>query len=77
MRRATLLGRLLEDNVKELSYPVLPAMLSARECYQHAGIRGWKALDVAARAEVLRLAVAISAPSVPFPPIDPEVLATE
>jgi len=45
-----------------LSFPVLPVMISARECYQHAGLRGWKALDNAAREEVYRLALAIASP---------------
>lgn len=39
VRRATLLGRLVDDNAKSLTIPALPVMLSARECYQHAGLR--------------------------------------
>ena len=67
VRRSTLLGRLLEDNAKQLSLPVLPIMLSARECYQHAGLRGWKALDSAAREEVFKLSFAAISPP-PRPP---------
>ena len=62
VRRSTLLGRLVEDNAKQLSIPLLPTMISARECYQHAGVKGWKALDNAAREEVYRLALAIASP---------------
>jgi chromosome partitioning protein len=62
VRRSTLFGRLVDDNAKQLSIPVLPVMISARECYQHAGLRGWKALDNAAREEVFRLALAIASP---------------
>lgn len=66
VRRFTILGRLLEENAKQLTLPVLPSMLSARECYQHAGLRGWKALDSAAREEVYKLSFsAISPPPRP------------
>jgi hypothetical protein len=34
-------------------------MLSYRECFQHAIAHGWKALDPAAREEVLQLALAV------------------
>ena len=66
VRRATVLGRLLEDNAKQLSFPPLPIMLSARECYQHAGLSGWKALDSAAREEVLKLTFSAISPPVPL-----------
>jgi cellulose biosynthesis protein BcsQ len=70
VRRATLLGRLVnEETAKQFSVPVLQTMLSARECYQHAGVRGWKALDSAAREEVFRLTLAVMAPGVPVLPI--------
>lgn len=62
VRRSTLLGRLVDDNAKQLTFPVLPTMLSAKECYQHAGVRGWKALDSAAREEVYRLTLAVISP---------------
>jgi cellulose biosynthesis protein BcsQ len=58
-RKTTILGRLVEDNAKQLSAPVLPVMLSFRECYAHALGQGWKALDSYAREEVLQFAVAI------------------
>jgi chromosome partitioning protein len=71
VKRNTLLGRVLDDNAKQLSAPVLPNMLSARECYQHAGIRGWKALDGAAREEVFRLTLAVTTSPIPGIPVPP------
>jgi chromosome partitioning protein len=62
VRRSTLLGRLLDDNAKQLNIPLLPTVISSRECYQHAGLRGWKALDSAAREEIYRLALAVTSP---------------
>lgn len=59
VRKATVLGRLVEESAKQISVPALPATLSGRECYQHAVAQGWKALDGAAREEVLQLAVAL------------------
>jgi cellulose biosynthesis protein BcsQ len=67
VRHNTLLGRLLADNARQLTLPMLPSMLSARECYQHAGLRGWKALDNAAREEVFKLTLSIMSPP-PLPP---------
>jgi len=61
VRKGTVLGRLVEDSAKQISVPALTPMLSARECYQHAVGRGWKALDNAARTEVLELTVALLA----------------
>ena len=59
VRKATVLGRLVDESAKQLSVPVLSVTLSARECYQHAVAQGWKALDGAARQEVLQLIVAL------------------
>ncbi len=59
VRKSTVLGRLVEESAKEVSAPTLPVMLSARECYQHALAQGWKALDAAAREEVLQLTIAL------------------
>jgi len=36
VRAYTILGRLVEESAKGLGAPMLPIMLSARECYQHA-----------------------------------------
>lgn len=59
VRKTTVLGRLIEESAKHMSAPALPMTLSARECYQHAIGQGWKALDSAAREEVLQLVVAV------------------
>jgi chromosome partitioning protein len=59
VRKATVLGRLIEESAKQVSVPALSVTLSARECYQHAVAQGWKALDSAARQEVLQLIVAL------------------
>ena len=59
VRKATVLGRLIDESAKQMSAPALPVTLSARECYQHAIGQGWKALDSAAREEVLQFAVAL------------------
>lgn len=59
VRRATVLGRLVDESAKQVSVPSLPVMLSDRECYKHAIAQGWKALDHAAREEVLQFAVAL------------------
>jgi hypothetical protein len=58
------LGRLVDESAKQVSVPALSVTLSARECYQHAVAQGWKALDRAAREEVLQLIVALLSPSV-------------
>jgi chromosome partitioning protein len=59
VRKTTVLGRLVDESAKQLSVPVLSVTLSARECYQHAVAQGWRALDGAARQEVLQLIVAL------------------
>lgn len=60
VRKGTVLGRLVAESAKQVSVPALKAMLSYRECYQHAIGQGWKALDGAAREEVLQLALAVT-----------------
>lgn len=59
VRKTTVLGRLIDESAKQVSAPSLPVSLSARECYQHSVAQGWKALDSAAREEVLQLTVAL------------------
>ena len=62
VRKATVLGRLIDESAKQVSVPALAVTLSGRECYQHAVAQGWKALDSAARQEVLQLIVALLSP---------------
>ena len=59
VRQTTRLGRLVEESAKQMSVPALPVTVSARECYQHAVGQGWRALDSAAREEVLQFTVAL------------------
>jgi hypothetical protein len=59
VRKATVLGRLVDESAKQVSVPALQVTLSYRECYIHAIAQGWKALDGAPREEVLQLAVAL------------------
>jgi cellulose biosynthesis protein BcsQ len=59
VRRTTVLGRVLEETAKQIPVPMLPTVLSSRECYQHFVWQGWKALDGAAREEVLQLTIAV------------------
>ncbi|MEJ7605791.1 MAG: ParA family protein [Bryobacteraceae bacterium] len=59
VRKTTILGRLIDESAKQINVPVLPVTISSRECYQHVLAQGWRALDGAAREEVLQLTVAI------------------
>ncbi len=59
VRKSTVLGRLIDESAKQVSIPAMAVTLSARECYQHAVAQGWKALDSAARQEILQLIVAL------------------
>jgi chromosome partitioning protein len=59
VRKATLLGRMLEETAKGFPVPMLPTTLSSREAYQHFTWQGWKALDSSAREEVLQLTIAV------------------
>jgi chromosome partitioning protein len=59
VRKGTVLGRLVDESMKQIKAPALPVTLSSRECYVHAVAQGWRALDNHAREEVLQLAVAL------------------
>ena len=72
VRKNTILGRLLDESAKQVTAPVIPVHLSARECYQHAIGQGWAALDAASREELLQLAVSLMS----FPKPDMETVDT-
>jgi cellulose biosynthesis protein BcsQ len=57
--KGTILGRIIHDSLKQVSAPCLPVMIGDRQCYKHMPAQGWKALDAAAREEVLQFAVAV------------------
>lgn len=59
VRKGTVLARLTDESAKQVSAPALSTVISDRECYKHAIGEGWKALDGAAREEVLQLTVAL------------------
>lgn len=59
VRHNTVLGKMLDESVKLVGAPVVARHLSARECYQHAIGQGWRALDSAARDEVVLLALSL------------------
>ena len=59
-RAGTLLSGAATENLEGTSAPVLPVSLAERQCYQHAGVGGWAALDPRARQELLRFTVAVS-----------------
>jgi len=58
VRKATIFGRLVDQNAETLSAPTLYS-LAYRESYAHAISQGWKALDSAARQEFLQFALAV------------------
>ena len=58
VRRSTILGRLVGQGL-QAGHQQLSARLSSRECYQHALVQGWRALDGSAREEVLQLGLAV------------------
>jgi hypothetical protein len=49
-------------------------MLNSRECYKHAVVQGWKALDNAAREEALQFALALF--SLTYYPESPQTTET-
>jgi cellulose biosynthesis protein BcsQ len=59
VRKGTVLGKMLDDSSKLVGAPVVPIHLSYRECYQHAIGQGWRALDAAARNEIVLLALSL------------------
>jgi chromosome partitioning protein len=60
VRRTTILGRLAaEEAALGADVQALGARLSSRECYQHAIAQGWRALNGAAREEVLQLGLGV------------------
>lgn len=59
VRKTTILGRLAGQSLLVPPQPTLSVRISSRECYQHAIVQGWQALDSAAREEILQLGLAV------------------
>lgn len=59
VQRQTLLARELETLAGRIGLPALKNQVARRQCYQHALLLGWKALDSPARNEVLQVALEI------------------
>lgn len=59
VQRHTLLARELEPLAARIGLPALRHQVARRQCYQHAMILGWKALDAPAREEILQVALEI------------------
>jgi chromosome partitioning protein len=55
----TVLARELPDLAKRIGVKPLASTISRRQCYQHAALLGWRALDQAAREELYKAALEI------------------
>jgi hypothetical protein len=55
----TVLSRELPDLAERIGVTALRSTISRRQCYQHAALLGWQALDPAAREEVFRAALEV------------------
>ena len=55
----TILSRELPDLAKRVGVNALATSISRRQCYQHAALLGWKALDRDAREELFKAALEI------------------
>jgi len=60
VRKRTFWSRQADQNPDQMFVlPVLKAQIGFRECYKHALLRGWKALDREARDEISNLVISI------------------
>jgi len=55
----TVLSRDLPEIAKRIGVPALQSTISRRQCYQHAAILGWSALDLSAKEEIFKAALEI------------------
>ncbi len=53
----TILSRELPDLAKRVGVKALASSISRRQCYQHAALLGWQALDSSAREEIFKAAI--------------------
>jgi chromosome partitioning protein len=59
VQASTVLSRDLPDLAARIGVEALTSTISRRQCYQHAALLGWQALDAAAREELFRAALEI------------------
>jgi chromosome partitioning protein len=59
VQRHTVLARDLNPMAASIGLPALRNSVARRQCYQHALLLGWKALDGPAREEILQVALEI------------------
>jgi chromosome partitioning protein len=55
----TVLSRELPDLAERIGVKALNSTISRRQCYQHAALLGWQALDPAAREELFKAALEV------------------
>ena len=55
----TVLARELPDLAKRIGVKAFKTTISRRQCYQHAALLGWNALDQAAREELFKAALEV------------------
>jgi len=55
----TVLSRELPDLAERIGVKALTSTISRRQCYQHAALLGWQALDQAAREELFNAALEV------------------
>jgi chromosome partitioning protein len=60
VRPHTILARELPSMAKRIGVKALKASVSRRQCYQHAALMGWKALDRTAKDEIFSVALEIA-----------------
>ena len=59
VRSHTVLARDLPGMAKRVGVKPLRSTISRRQCYQHAALLGWSALDLAAREELFKAALEV------------------
>lgn len=57
VQATTMLSRDLPAMAERIGVQALTSTISRRQCYQHAALLGWKALDTAAREELFKAAL--------------------
>ena len=60
VRPNTVLSRELPTMAKRIGVKALKASVSRRQCYQHAALMGWQALDKPAKDEIFNVALEIA-----------------